>query len=118
MRLANLIGAWLRKELIFKPKGRRAARVVGELLANSSIRWRKVEVSIGLQSADGLACNIFVASDAEAARARAMGLVEAATSTFHGALSQEKYPAEAIPSTRAFIHSDEEIARVGWQYWK
>jgi hypothetical protein len=118
MGWTQLIGVSIRNFLVLTPKGRRAAGAVRRLLAESPVQWRTVEVMIGLQSAGGMTCNIFVPTDAESSRAKALGFEETATAAFQEALAREHYPPDAIATTRAIIHSDQEIARLGYQYWK
>lgn len=118
MGWAQLVGVSIRNSLVLTPKGRRAAGAVRRLLAESTIQWRTVKIMLGLQSAGGMTCNIFVPTDAESRRARSLGFEDTATAVFHEALARENYPPDAIATTRAIIHSDEEIARLGFQYWK
>ncbi|MBY0495297.1 MAG: nickel-dependent hydrogenase large subunit [Cyanobacteria bacterium] len=118
MGWAQLARVAIRNFVVLAPKGRRAAGAVRRMLGESTIRWRGVEIMIGLQSPGGMTCNIFVPTDAELSRARSLGIDETATRAFREALVKEAYPPDAIATTRAVVHSDEEIARTGYQYWR
>ena len=108
----------VRNRLRYLPKGRRAVGAVTSLLCAEGWSVTRTWASIGLQGPEGLHCNVSLATDAELREAKKVGLETRAAERFREALVREGYPRAAADQVRVFLHSAEEIARIGWQYWK
>ncbi|HEV7508932.1 MAG TPA: hypothetical protein VGS07_28915 [Thermoanaerobaculia bacterium] len=107
---------YLRNELRYKSKGRRASREVKELLRQRGFSYRSVEIWMGLTEPPGLCCPIFFRDDAELARFQTAGHLSAVTELFRSALARTGYPPAAAAVVDVSAHSDETVKHSGGYY--
>jgi len=112
----KILYLYLRNQLRYKPKGRRASREVKEFLRQRGFSYRSVEIWMGLAEPAGLCCLIFFSDDAELSRFQAAGGLLAVSVLFRSALARTCYPAEAVPLVDVSAHSDETVQRSGGYY--
>lgn len=116
----GLLWTYLRNQIRFKPKGRKASREVTRFLREQGYEYRSVEIWMGLTPPEGLCCLIFFRRDAELSRFGAAGQLHAVSERFRQALAGTGYPAFAVPQVDVSAHSDETVAREGgyFRYFK
>ena len=107
---------YLRNQLRYKSKGRRASREVKEFLRQRGFSYRAVEIWMGLTEPPGLCCLIFFRDDAEHARFQAADRLPAITELFRSALARTGYPPAAAAVVDVSAHSDETVRREGGYY--
>lgn len=112
----KILYIYLRNQLRYKPKGRRASWEVKDFLRQRGFAYRSVEIWMGLAAPAGLCCLIFFRDDAEHARFRAAGHLPAVSALFRSALARTGYPADAAPLVDVSAHSDETVQRSGGYY--
>lgn len=112
----KILYLYLRNQLRFKPKGRRAGREVRDFLRQRGFSYRSVEIWMGLAEPAGLCCLIFFSDDAELSRFQAAEGLPAVSALFRSALARTGYPADAAALVDVSAHSDETVQRSGGYY--